>query len=190
MAFALPPESKVAKEKSEEPSFQHLDEEMSIRIGRAGLLSGKPPFIYPHLQLFFFGWISEQDKFLTCHPKTRQASTAVDNVVLLYLQLIHHDQVLNTSAQNESTLKCVQGGLHWLTRSFSDGFFSDLISLFYFCFICPSVILSGCFPAEITLCMFSWFGTQFLFFLQAIISDFAHTNWCTHFLASQSCRLI
>lgn len=50
MALALPPESKVAKEKPETASFQYLDEEMSIRIGRAGLLSGKPPFIYPQLQ--------------------------------------------------------------------------------------------------------------------------------------------
>lgn len=50
MALALPPVSKVAKEEPETPSFQYLDEEMSIRIGRAGLLSGKPPFIYPQLQ--------------------------------------------------------------------------------------------------------------------------------------------
>lgn len=48
IALALPPEPKLAKEKAEEPSFQYLDEEMSIRIGRAGPFSGKPPFIYPH----------------------------------------------------------------------------------------------------------------------------------------------
>lgn len=41
VALALPPESKGAKEKEETPSFQYLDEEMSIRIGRAGLLSDK-----------------------------------------------------------------------------------------------------------------------------------------------------
>ncbi|XP_035522401.1 zinc transporter ZIP11-like [Morone saxatilis] len=34
IALALPPESKVAKEKAEEPSFQLLDEEMSIRIDK------------------------------------------------------------------------------------------------------------------------------------------------------------
>lgn len=56
MALALPPESKVAKEKPETPSFQYLDEEMSIKIGRAGLLSGKPPFIYPQLQQSAFNY--------------------------------------------------------------------------------------------------------------------------------------
>lgn len=47
-ASALPAES---KEKADgEPSFLDSDE-MTIRIGRAAPLSGKPPFIYPH-QLF------------------------------------------------------------------------------------------------------------------------------------------
>uniref|UniRef100_A0A3Q4ANZ1 Zinc transporter ZIP11 n=1 Tax=Mola mola TaxID=94237 RepID=A0A3Q4ANZ1_MOLML len=40
-AMALPLDSKMAKEKAEESSFQHLDEEMSIRIGRTGPLSDK-----------------------------------------------------------------------------------------------------------------------------------------------------
>lgn len=49
IAFALPPESKLVKAKAEEPSFPLPDsDEMTIRIGRAGPLSGKPPFIYPH----------------------------------------------------------------------------------------------------------------------------------------------
>ncbi|XP_045925667.1 zinc transporter ZIP11 [Micropterus dolomieu] len=40
IALALPPDSKHAKEKAEEPSFQLLDtDEMTIRIGRAGPLS-------------------------------------------------------------------------------------------------------------------------------------------------------
>lgn len=48
-ALALPPDSKLAKEKADEPSFEPFDsDEMTIRIGRAGPLSGKPPFIYPH----------------------------------------------------------------------------------------------------------------------------------------------
>lgn len=52
IALALPPESKQAKEKTDDPSFQPLDsDEMTIRIGRAGPLSGKPPFIYPHQPL-------------------------------------------------------------------------------------------------------------------------------------------
>ncbi|XP_019111098.2 zinc transporter ZIP11 isoform X2 [Larimichthys crocea] len=34
IALALPPESKVVKQKAEEPSFQHLDEEMTIRIDK------------------------------------------------------------------------------------------------------------------------------------------------------------
>ncbi|KAM6898825.1 zinc transporter ZIP11 isoform 1-T2 [Lycodopsis pacificus] len=42
IALALPPESKLAREKADEPSFQHLDsDEMTIRIGRAGPLSDK-----------------------------------------------------------------------------------------------------------------------------------------------------
>nr|XP_046234153.1 zinc transporter ZIP11-like isoform X1 [Scatophagus argus]XP_046234154.1 zinc transporter ZIP11-like isoform X1 [Scatophagus argus] len=41
IALTLPPESKQAKEKAEEPSFQLLDEEMTIRIGRAGRFSDK-----------------------------------------------------------------------------------------------------------------------------------------------------
>lgn len=53
IALALPPESKLAKEKAGEPSFPLSDEEMTIRIGRAGPLSGKPPFIYPHQRLQF-----------------------------------------------------------------------------------------------------------------------------------------
>uniref|UniRef100_H3CES6 Zinc transporter ZIP11 n=3 Tax=Tetraodon nigroviridis TaxID=99883 RepID=H3CES6_TETNG len=40
LAFALPHDSKQTKEKAEDPSLQQLDEEMSIRIGRAGTLSG------------------------------------------------------------------------------------------------------------------------------------------------------
>ncbi|XP_039643834.1 zinc transporter ZIP11 isoform X3 [Perca fluviatilis] len=40
IALALPPESKLAKEKADEPPFQLLDsDEMTIRIGRAGPLS-------------------------------------------------------------------------------------------------------------------------------------------------------
>ncbi|XP_073345150.1 zinc transporter ZIP11-like [Pagrus major] len=39
IALALPPESKLAKEKAEDPSFPLSDEEMTIRIGRAGPLS-------------------------------------------------------------------------------------------------------------------------------------------------------
>uniref|UniRef100_A0A3B5AX97 Uncharacterized protein n=1 Tax=Stegastes partitus TaxID=144197 RepID=A0A3B5AX97_9TELE len=55
-ALALPPDSKLAKEKMEEPALQQMDsDEMTIRIGRAGPLSGKPPFIYPH-QLFCAGF--------------------------------------------------------------------------------------------------------------------------------------
>lgn len=54
IALALPPDSKLAKEKADEPPFQLLDsDEMTIRIGRAGPLSGKPPFIYPHRLLPF-----------------------------------------------------------------------------------------------------------------------------------------
>ncbi|TKS90157.1 Zinc transporter ZIP11 [Collichthys lucidus] len=34
IALALPPESRVVKQKAEEPSFQHLDEEMTIRIDK------------------------------------------------------------------------------------------------------------------------------------------------------------
>lgn len=65
LALALPPESKLMKEKVEEPSFPLLDsDEMTIRIGRAGPHSGKPPFIYPH-------------------HKTFQASTAGAIVVLM-----------------------------------------------------------------------------------------------------------
>ena len=60
IALALPPESKLAKEKAEEPSLQLSDEEMTIRIGRAGPLSGKPPFIYPHQLL---------PLVITCHLK-------------------------------------------------------------------------------------------------------------------------
>ena len=46
-ALALPPDAKLAKE--EEPMFSTPDpEEMTIRIGRGGPLSGKPPFIYHH----------------------------------------------------------------------------------------------------------------------------------------------
>uniref|UniRef100_A0A4W5K037 Zinc transporter ZIP11 n=1 Tax=Hucho hucho TaxID=62062 RepID=A0A4W5K037_9TELE len=45
IALALPPDSKLAKE--EDPLFPASDE-MTIRIGRAGLLSGKPAFRYPH----------------------------------------------------------------------------------------------------------------------------------------------
>ncbi|KAM8730209.1 zinc transporter ZIP11 isoform 3-T3 [Acanthopagrus schlegelii] len=41
IALALPPESKLAKEKAGEPSFPLSDEEMTIRIGRAGPLSDK-----------------------------------------------------------------------------------------------------------------------------------------------------
>lgn len=78
-AMALPLDSKMAKEKAEESSFQHLDEEMSIRIGRTGPLSGKPPFIYPH-QLLKNCWISEQNRFITCNLKTIQAPTAVATV--------------------------------------------------------------------------------------------------------------
>lgn len=49
IALALPPDSKLAKEKADEPLFQTFDsDEMTIRIGRTGPLSGKPPFIYPH----------------------------------------------------------------------------------------------------------------------------------------------
>ncbi|CDQ73185.1 unnamed protein product [Oncorhynchus mykiss] len=44
-ALALSPDSKLAKE--EDLLFPASDE-MTIRIGRAGPLSGKPPFIYPH----------------------------------------------------------------------------------------------------------------------------------------------
>lgn len=51
LAFALPHDAKQMKEKAEEPSLQLLNEEMSIRIGRAGTLSGKPPFMYPHQPL-------------------------------------------------------------------------------------------------------------------------------------------
>lgn len=51
LAFALPHDAKQTKEKAEDPSLQQLDEEMSIRIGRAGTLSGKPPFMYPHQPL-------------------------------------------------------------------------------------------------------------------------------------------
>ncbi|XP_039990988.1 zinc transporter ZIP11-like isoform X4 [Xiphias gladius] len=41
-ALALSPDSKLAKEKAEQPSFQLLDsDEMTIRIGRAGPLSDK-----------------------------------------------------------------------------------------------------------------------------------------------------
>lgn len=49
--FALPHDAKQMKEKAEEPSLPLLNEEMSIRIGRAGTLSGKPPFMYPHQPL-------------------------------------------------------------------------------------------------------------------------------------------
>ncbi|XP_076616061.1 zinc transporter ZIP11 isoform X1 [Chaetodon auriga] len=41
IALALPPDSKLAKEKDEKPSSHLLDEEMTIRIGRAGPLSDK-----------------------------------------------------------------------------------------------------------------------------------------------------
>ncbi|XP_003961422.1 zinc transporter ZIP11 isoform X1 [Takifugu rubripes] len=41
LAFALPHDAKQMKEKAEEPSLQLLNEEMSIRIGRAGTLSDK-----------------------------------------------------------------------------------------------------------------------------------------------------
>lgn len=52
-AFALSPDSKLHKEKAEDPPFQLLDpDNMTISIGRAGHLSGKPPFIYPHRLLF------------------------------------------------------------------------------------------------------------------------------------------
>lgn len=51
LAFALPHDAKQTKEKAEDPSLQQLDEEMSIRIGRAGTFSGKPPFMYPHQPL-------------------------------------------------------------------------------------------------------------------------------------------
>lgn len=50
-AFTLPHDAKQMKEKAEDTSLQQLDEEMSIRIGRAGTLSGKPPFMYPHQPL-------------------------------------------------------------------------------------------------------------------------------------------
>ena len=47
-ALALPPDSKLAKEKAEAPSFQPADsDEMTIRIGRAGPLSGKPSLHIP-----------------------------------------------------------------------------------------------------------------------------------------------
>lgn len=84
--MALPPESKVVKQKAEEPSFQHLDEEMTIRIGRAGPLSGKPPFIYPHQLLPFK---LDQKKTGLLHAiKTNKhsSSTAVATVVPLILQ--------------------------------------------------------------------------------------------------------
>lgn len=86
IALALPPESKVVKQKAEEPSFQHLDEEMTIRIGRAGPLSGKPPFIYPHQLLPFK---LDQKKTGLLHAiKTNKhsSSTAVATVVPLILQ--------------------------------------------------------------------------------------------------------
>lgn len=78
IALALPPESKLVKEKAEDPSFQHLNtDEMTIRIGRAGPLSGKPPFIYPHQLFQFVLDVPEKRGNITCHQKTIQISAVV-----------------------------------------------------------------------------------------------------------------
>lgn len=53
MALALPSDVKLAKEKKKN-SMVGLSEEddLSIRIGRTGVHSGKPVFTYPHSALY------------------------------------------------------------------------------------------------------------------------------------------
>lgn len=126
VALALPPESKGAKEKEETPSFQYLDEEMSIRIGRAGLLSGKPPFIYPQLQLSGFNvnnskscrelWPSQCPTLQLKHLQKKKNSINNNN----------NANILEADIQNKINI-----GLYNLTWSFSDGLLLQLIfSLF------------------------------------------------------------
>lgn len=47
LALTLPPDAKPAKAKVEDPVALPTTEELSIRIGRGGAHSGKPPFIHP-----------------------------------------------------------------------------------------------------------------------------------------------
>lgn len=78
LAFALPHDSKQTKEKAEDPSLQQLDEEMSIRIGRAGTLSGKPPFMYPHQLLQSVLLFNNKQPILT-RDDFRAAATVVSD---------------------------------------------------------------------------------------------------------------
>ncbi|KAI3365444.1 hypothetical protein L3Q82_010526 [Scortum barcoo] len=127
-ALAMPPGSKLAKEKAEDPSFQHSDsDEMTIRIGRAGPLSGKPPIVYPH-RLFPLVLDSRKKKDIHIHSRMNGKTVAEalgalkivfhSIVVSYYLKYLILSRYFDTSQQERSFVTFYQTNVGVTYKSF------------------------------------------------------------------------
>ncbi|XP_068439969.1 zinc transporter ZIP11-like isoform X1 [Clinocottus analis] len=94
ISLALPPESKLAKEKADEPSFQLLEsDEMTIRIGRAGPLSDKMDNgeVYQRRRVPHSAGSDGQETERKQHEGVGQAASSWRRIVLLILAITIHN---------------------------------------------------------------------------------------------------
>uniref|UniRef100_A0A3P8TX66 Zinc transporter ZIP11 n=1 Tax=Amphiprion percula TaxID=161767 RepID=A0A3P8TX66_AMPPE len=92
--LALPPDSKLAKEKEEGPSFQQLEsDEMTIRIGRAGPLSDKAENgdVYQRRRGPYSGSSDGQERGNKQHEEVGQTSSSWRRILLLILAITIHN---------------------------------------------------------------------------------------------------
>lgn len=144
-AFTLPHDAKQMKEKAEHASLQQLDEEMSIRIGRAGTLSGKPPFMYPHQPLQSVLLFNDKHLYQveSWNQRHSELQPSHSDIVYWSLNLFWVQLLLFLS-----TL-CIKKGLPWLLNlisTSSHGFF-----LLTSCIIFSSVSQTGSFLGAATV---------------------------------------
>ncbi|XP_068161593.1 zinc transporter ZIP11-like isoform X2 [Antennarius striatus] len=86
VALALPPESKLSKDKAEEPSFQFLDEEMSIRIDK--IENGD---VYQRRKGPYSGSSDGQETGSKLHGEVGRTASSWRRILLLILAITIHN---------------------------------------------------------------------------------------------------